>query len=33
LVGKTKKIKIISGNSNTLFGEIINNFNHEGFAA
>ena len=33
LTGKIKKVKIIKGNQNTLYGEIIQNFNQNNYAA
>ena len=33
LVGKIKKVKITSGNHNTLYGEILINFNQDNYAA
>ena len=33
LVGKLKKIKIISGNHNTLYGEVLSNLNQNNYAA
>ena len=33
IVGKIKKVKIISGNHNTLYGEIFSNLNKDNYAA
>ena len=33
LVGKIKKVKIVSGNHNTLYGEIFSKLNHNNYAA
>jgi len=33
LVGKIKKIKIVSGNHNTLYGEALSNLNQNNYAA
>ncbi len=33
LVGKTKKVKIVSGNHNTLYGEALSNLNQNNYAA
>ena len=33
LIGKIKKIKIVDGNRNTLFGEILSNLNKTNYAA
>ena len=33
LTGKIKNVKILKGNQNTLFGEIISNFNQTNYAA
>ena len=33
LTGKIESIKILKGNQNTLFGEIVSNFNRSNYAA
>ena len=33
LIGKTKNIKVLEVNQNTLFGEVVSNFNQKNYAA
>ena len=33
ITGKIKNVKILKGNQNTLFGEIVQNFNQTNYAA